>query len=109
MKHILRRPNNTMSFSVLRVPFFLEPDYPENLPHVGTNRERLIQKWGGKEGWEAQKKRHNLKGRGEAAGIPYFNLDRLTGNTLASHRLIQFVGKKYGLRISEGLYDRLNT
>merc|ERR1712127_1036690 len=28
--------------------------------------------------------------------------------TMASHRLIQHVGKLYGLRISEGLYDRLN-
>jgi len=43
------------------------------------------------------------------AGIPHFNLDRLTSNTMASHRLIQHIGKKYGLRVSEGLYDRLNT
>mmetsp|Transcript_20548 Transcript_20548/g.30868 ORF Transcript_20548/g.30868 Transcript_20548/m.30868 type:complete len:161 (-) Transcript_20548:627-1109(-) len=28
---------------------------------------------------------------------------------MASHRLIQFVGKKYGLRVSEMLYDRLNV
>mmetsp|Transcript_20361 Transcript_20361/g.48072 ORF Transcript_20361/g.48072 Transcript_20361/m.48072 type:complete len:168 (+) Transcript_20361:496-999(+) len=28
---------------------------------------------------------------------------------MASHRLIQHVGKTYGLRVSEGLYDRLNT
>ena len=28
---------------------------------------------------------------------------------MASHRLIQHVGKKYGLRVSEGLYDRLNV
>jgi len=42
------------------------------------------------------------------AGIPHFNLDRLTSNTMASHRLIQYVGKRYGLRVSEGLYDALN-
>lgn len=50
-----------------------------------------------------------MKGRGEEAGIPHFNLDRLTGNTMASHRLIQMVGRKYGLDVSERLYDRLNV
>jgi Predicted dithiol-disulfide isomerase involved in polyketide biosynthesis len=98
-----------VSFSVIRVPFFLEPHYDESKPFVETNRQRLIRKWGGKEGWERQKLQHNLKGRGEEAGIPHFNLDRLTSNTMASHRLIQHVGKSYGLRVSEGLYDRLNV
>lgn len=28
---------------------------------------------------------------------------------MASHRLIQYVGKRYGLNISEALYDRLNV
>jgi len=28
---------------------------------------------------------------------------------VASHRLVQYVGKRYGLRVSEGLYDRLNV
>jgi len=28
---------------------------------------------------------------------------------MASHRLIQHIGKLYGLRVSEGLYDRLNV
>lgn len=50
-----------------------------------------------------------MKGRGIEAGIPHFNLDRLTGNTMASHRLIQYVGKTYGLSVSEALYDRLNV
>lgn len=50
-----------------------------------------------------------MKGRGQEAGIPHFNLDRLTSNTMASHRLIQYVGKRYGLRVSETLYDRLNV
>jgi predicted DsbA family dithiol-disulfide isomerase len=59
-------------------------------------------------GWEAQKQRHDLKGRGMAAGIPYFNLDRLVGNTMASHRLIQMIGKVYGLKVSETVYDALN-
>eukprot|EP00956_Cyclotella_meneghiniana_P008508 scaffold11526_cov69-Cyclotella_meneghiniana.AAC.2 len=51
----------------------------------------------------------SLKGRGLAAGIPHFNLDRLTSNTMASHRLIQHVGRRYGLHVSEALYDRLNV
>lgn len=76
---------------------------------VESNRDRLIKKWGGVKGWERQKQQHNLKGRGQDAGIPHFNLDRLAANTMASHRLIQHVGKKYGLRVSEALYDELNT
>lgn len=98
-----------MTFSVLRVPFFLEPNYDERKAYVGSNRDRLVKKWGGKRGWEAQKLRHDLKGRGLEAGIPHFNLDRLASNSMASHRLIQHVGKKYGLRASEALYDRLNV
>jgi len=53
--------------------------------------------------------RFSLKGRGQAAGIPHFNLDRLASNSMASHRLVQHVGKLYGLHISEKLYDRLNV
>jgi len=76
---------------------------------VETNRQRLIKKWGGEIGWERQKRSHDLKGRGRKAGIPHFNLDRLTSNTMASHRLIQHVGKRYGLGVSEALYDVLNV
>jgi len=97
-----------LAFSVIRVPFFLEPGYDENKPFVESNRERLIKKWGGSRGWEEQKTRHDLKGRGLDAGIDYFNLDRLTANTMASHRLIQHIGKTYGLAVSEAVYDRLN-
>ena len=52
---------------------------------------------------------YSLKGRGIAAGIPHFNLDRLASNSMATHRLIQHVGKLYGLNVSEALYDRLNV
>ncbi len=52
---------------------------------------------------------NSLKGRGLAAGIPHFNVDRLASNSMASHRLIQHVGKRYGLNVSEALYDRLNV
>jgi predicted DsbA family dithiol-disulfide isomerase len=112
MEELLRNPSPTaprpLAFSVLRIPFFLEPAYDESQPFIETNRERLIQKWGGHEGWEVQKQRHDLKGRGLEAGIPHFNLDRLAANTMASHRLIQYIGKTYGLAISEAIYDLLN-
>uniref|UniRef100_A0A7S4V792 DSBA-like thioredoxin domain-containing protein n=1 Tax=Ditylum brightwellii TaxID=49249 RepID=A0A7S4V792_9STRA len=98
-----------LAFSVMRVPFFLEPHYDEKKNFIESNRERLIKKWGGEQGWDRQKRVHNLKGRGMDAGIPHFNLDRLASNTMASHRLIQHVGKRFGLRISEALYDRLNV
>lgn len=68
----------------------------------------MINKWGGKAGWEEQKRRHDLKGRGIEAGIPHFNLDRLAANSMASHRLIQHISKSYGLNISEAIYDKLN-
>ena len=110
---VLKNPIQTapkkLVFSILRVPFLLEPYYDESKPYIESNRERLITKWGGIQGWEEQKRRHNLKGRGIDAGIPHFNLDRLTANTIASHRLIQYLGKTYGLHISELIYDKLNV
>lgn len=112
MDEVLTHPNpkapKPLAFSVLRVPFFLEPHYDEDKPFIESNRERLVKKWGGDAGWNRQKQHHNLKGRGQDAGIPHFNLDRLTSNTMASHRLIQHIGKKYGLGVSEALYDVLN-
>jgi len=112
MDEVLTKPNpnapKPLAFSVLRVPFFLEPHYDEDKPFIESNRERLVKKWGGNAGWNRQKQHHNLKGRGQDAGIPHFNLDRLTSNTMASHRLIQHIGKKYGLGVSEALYDVLN-
>lgn len=110
---VLRNPlpdaPKPLAFSILRVPFFLEPSYDKKKVFIETNRERLIKKWGGKRGWENQKHHHNLKGRGMNAGIPYFNLDRKTSNTMASHRLIQHLGKEYGLAVSEAVYDLLNV
>jgi predicted DsbA family dithiol-disulfide isomerase len=50
-----------------------------------------------------------LKGRGLEAGIPHFNLDRLAANSMASQRLILWLGKTYGLLISERIYDLLNV
>jgi predicted DsbA family dithiol-disulfide isomerase len=98
-----------VTFSVLRVPFFLEPQYDESKVFIESNRDRLVQKWGGVQGWERQKQRHDLKGRGQAVGISHFNLDRLAANTMASHRLVQWIGKTFGLDVCEGIYDLLNT
>lgn len=101
-------PSNPMRFSVLRVPFFLEPGYDRNEDWHETNRVRLERKWGGKAAFAAQKHRHRLKERGQEVGIDHFNLDRLASNTLASHRLVQWVTKNYGCTVSEMLYNDLN-
>lgn len=101
-------PGRILGFTVIRVPFFLEPDYPEDEEFGETNRERLIRKWGGREGWERQKMRHGLKERGLQVGIERFDLDRIASNTMKSHRLVQWATKTHGINISEALYDELN-
>ena len=72
MKQVAQHPMDAarpMAFSLLRVPFFLEPDYPQEAEFEETNRVRLVRKWGGAAGWEAQKSRHRLKERGQEVGI----------------------------------------
>ena len=101
-------PDQPMGFTLVRVPFFLEPDYPTEEKFEETNRVRLIRKWGGEAGWEEQKRRHGLKERGQAVGIEKFNLDRVASNTLASHRLVQWVTRTLGINAAESLYNRLN-
>ena len=56
----------------------------------------------------AQKRRHRLTERGQEVGIEHFNLDRLASNTLASHRLVQWITKLYGCIASEAVYNVLN-
>jgi len=102
------REGKPVQFSVLRVPFFLEPDYETSEVFEETNRARLVRKWGGHAGWEAQKRRHQLKERGQEVGIERFNLDRVASNTLASHRLVQWVTKTRGVTAAERLYNNLN-
>lgn len=99
---------NPVKFSVIRVPFFLEPEYPKDETWSETNRVRLERKWGGKAAFAAQKHQHRLKERGQEIGIEHFNLDRQASNTLRSHRLVQWVTKNYGCAKSEAIYDRLN-
>jgi predicted DsbA family dithiol-disulfide isomerase len=101
-------PGKPLGFTVIRVPFFLEPEYSEDEAFGETNRERLIRKWGGLEGWERQKRSHALKERGLEVGIERFDLDRIASNTLKSHRLVQWATKTYGINTSEALYDELN-
>lgn len=98
-----------MTFNLLRVPFFLEPDYSRSEEFEETNRVRLLRKWGGKAGWEAQKARHDLKGRGRAVGIQHFNLDRIASSTFASHRLVHWVTRTLGTNTAEMMYAELNT
>mmetsp|Transcript_3997 Transcript_3997/g.12337 ORF Transcript_3997/g.12337 Transcript_3997/m.12337 type:complete len:228 (+) Transcript_3997:185-868(+) len=97
-----------METSLLRVPFFLEPDYPADEKWRISNLERLRQKWGGAREFEAQKRRHQLKERGLAVGISHYVLDRPASNTMRSHRLVQFVSKSYSLAKAEALYTELN-
>mmetsp|Transcript_28436 Transcript_28436/g.70431 ORF Transcript_28436/g.70431 Transcript_28436/m.70431 type:complete len:229 (+) Transcript_28436:246-932(+) len=101
-------PGQPLRFSVIRVPFFLEPDYPQDPEFEETNRVRLIRKWGGEAGWEVQKQRHRLKERGQEVGIEHFNLDRVASNTMDSHRVVQWVTKTRGPSAAEALYDLLN-
>ena len=63
------RPGEPVGFTVLRVPFFLEPDYDRSEAFEETNRTRLERKWGGKAAFAAQKNRHRLKERGQDVGI----------------------------------------
>ena len=97
-----------MGFNVLRVPFFLEPDYDTSPEFEETNRVRLIRKWGGEAGWRRQKNSHRLKERGQEVGIAHFNLDRIASNTLQSHRLVQWVTRTLGTNKAETLYANLN-
>jgi hypothetical protein len=54
MTEVLTNPQpqapKEVAFAVLRVPFFLEPHADESVPFVGTNRQRLLEKWGGPAG-----------------------------------------------------------
>lgn len=111
MREVASNPTDKerpMAFNILRVPFFLEPDYPTTPEFEETNRVRLIRKWGGEAGWRAQKSRHRLKERGQEVGIEHFNLDRVASNTLASHRVVQWVTRTSGTNKAEQLYADLN-
>ena len=101
-------PNQPMQFTLLRVPFVLEPDYAPDPAFEEPNRTRLTRKWGGLDGWERQKRAHRLKERGREVGIEHFNLDRIASNTMRSHRLVQFVTKTLGINASETMYNDLN-
>uniref|UniRef100_A0A7S4L6L9 DSBA-like thioredoxin domain-containing protein n=1 Tax=Guillardia theta TaxID=55529 RepID=A0A7S4L6L9_GUITH len=101
-------PGDPLGFTLIRVPFFLEPDYPRDEEFGETNRERLVRKWGGIRGWERQKQQHKLKERGQEVGIAHFNLDRIASSTFRSHRLGQWGTKTRGIVAAETLYDLLN-
>eukprot|EP00802_Teleaulax_amphioxeia_P018470 Tamp_18663.p1 GENE.Tamp_18663~~Tamp_18663.p1 ORF type:complete len:225 (-),score=62.72 Tamp_18663:417-1091(-) len=110
MKAVASSPKapTPLGFTVLRVPFFLEPGYPKDEEFEESNHDRLVRKWGGKAEFEAQKRRHQLKERGQEVGIKHFKLDRTASNTFASHRLVQWVTKQHGINKAEALYNELN-
>lgn len=56
-----------------------------------------------------QKKRHRLDERGQEVGIERFNVDRVASNTLASHRIVQWVTRTLGINAAEDLYSDLNA
>lgn len=94
-----------MDVALLRVPFFLEPDYDDKTEV--SNRKRLEEKWGGPAGFAVQKKRHRLKERGAEVGC-VFDLDRPASYTLKSHKLVQWISRTRGLKTTERFYDELN-
>lgn len=96
-----------MQFSVVRVPFFLEPSYPDDEAFQESHFERMHKKWGGPVAYEKIRRSHRLDDRGAEVGIR-FNTERIVSSTLASHRLVQWVSRTRGLEDSERLYDRLN-
>ena len=111
MKEVHCRPlrkKYPFNFTLLRIPFYLEPNYSEDAQFHESNHVRLKRKWGGHDAFETQKARHGLKERGEEVGISYFNLQRLASSTRLSHRLVQYMTNKYGITVSEALYAELN-
>mmetsp|Transcript_53185 Transcript_53185/g.86121 ORF Transcript_53185/g.86121 Transcript_53185/m.86121 type:complete len:226 (-) Transcript_53185:237-914(-) len=110
MREVATNPKGPvpLGFTVLRVPFFLEPGYSKSEDFEESNYDRLVRKWGGAAEFEAQKNRHGLKERGLEVGIPKFKLDRVASNTFASHRLVQWVTKTHGINKAEQLYNELN-
>jgi hypothetical protein len=63
MREVATNPmgQEPLGFTVLRVPFFLEPGYSKSEDFQESNYDRLVRKWGGKAEFEAQKHRHALK------------------------------------------------
>ena len=111
MRRVVRAPatpGRPLRFSLARVPFFLEPDYPRGEAFEETNLERLRRKWGGVQQFEEQKKRHGLKERGREVGIENFVARRIASNTWASHRMVQWVTRTLGVSAAERLYAALN-
>lgn len=108
MSEMTSKPlSEPMEFSVVRVPFFLEPSYPEDEVFQESHFERMHKKWGGPAAYEKIRRSHRLDERGAEVGIR-FNTERVVSNTLASHCLVQWVSRTRGLEDSERLYDHLN-
>ena len=99
-----------LTFSVVRVPFFLEPSYDDDEGFSESNVQRKHRMFGSHAAYMDFKKRHGLAPRALAAGIEApLDEDRVESSTMKSHRVVQHVAKEYGLAAAEALYDDLNT
>lgn len=102
------RPGRPLGFQIHRVPFFLEPSYPEDESWSETNVERKLRKFGSADAWAKVVKSHRLAERGAEVGIEQFENERVCGSTVKSHRLVQWVTQLHGSATAERLYDHLN-
>jgi predicted DsbA family dithiol-disulfide isomerase len=106
-----------IDFRMVRVPFFLEPDYiskPDSFRE--SHEQRMVRKFGSVAAFNRVKAAHGLIPRGaevgldESVGFTQDQLDlRIQSATLNSHRLVLFVTQQYGLDKAEAVYDQLNA
>ena len=91
-----------------RVPFFLEPDYAPG--YRESHQTRMVRKFGSAERFEAFKKGHGLVPRAAEVGVEWTEQQlsaRVQSSTLRSHRLVQWVSKRYGIGAAEALYTAM--
>jgi predicted DsbA family dithiol-disulfide isomerase len=101
---------------LVRIPFFLEPDYnAEDGSFWESHYDRMTRKFGSREEFEKVKLSHRLVERAaevgidESIGFSQSTLDnRRQSSTLRSHRLVQYVFRNHSPLLSEKLYAVLN-
>ena len=117
IEEVKKDSTQKVDFRLVRVPFFLEPDYIGKDPDFReSHEERMVRKFGSLEAFNRVKATHGLIPRGAEVGLDASvgftqeTLDkRIQSSTLASHRLILFITQHYGLEKAEALYDELNN
>ena len=94
--------NPNIKFDVQWRPFFLREDSPLD----GVNkREMYLQKFGGSEE-KLNTVMERLNGAGQRAGIK-FSLDGKVGNTLRSHRLVEWAHQQGGNALQDKVIEAL--